>query len=36
MKQKLPFALYRRKNLKRELRHVLDKTSNEDYKKWAY
>ena len=36
MKPKLLFTLSRRKNLKRELRHALDKTSNEDYKKWAY
>ena len=26
-------TLSRRKNLKRDLRHALDKTSNEDYKK---
>ena len=36
MKPKLPYTLSRRKNLKRELRDALDKTSNKDYKKWAY
>ena len=36
MKPKLPFTLSRRINLKRELRHASDKTSNEDYKNWAY
>ena len=36
MKPKLPYTLSRRKNLKRELRHALDKTSNEDFNKLAY
>ena len=36
MKPKLPFTLSRSNNLKRELRHAIDRTSNAVYKKLAY
>ena len=35
MKAELPFTLSRRKRLESELRYALDKTSKEDYKRWA-
>ena len=35
MKAELPFTLSRHKRLESELRYALDKTSKEDYKRWA-
>ena len=35
MQKALGINTTRHKNLERELRHALSKTTNEDYKKWA-